>query len=314
MFPLLALALAQPEFASAELKTAHLALTAYAPDTKNGYYRGTRFDHAGVIGLVKFAGSTLFTPWKDKHEPTNNDDILGPVEEFAPIGYGDANVGEVFHKIGVGDLEKIKEDNYHFSHPYKLRTPVGWKETLREKDQIEWACAVASKAGCGYRYTKRIRLFPNGADFDITHTLANVHTVDLVADVYNHNFFNVDGDPVGPNYSIAFPEAAKATKPEGIFATATKLDAADLTLSRLLGKDFIMAGFQSAKGTPFDGKSFIVKHAKTGIRMTVTQTVPIVKFNLWSVSTAFCPEPYARIVVPPNQTKTWTILYRFAKD
>ena len=64
------------------LKNDKLKFKVYLPDAKKGFYRGTRFDHAGVFGEVEFAGHKIFGPWKDKHDPTNHDDIVGPCEEF----------------------------------------------------------------------------------------------------------------------------------------------------------------------------------------------------------------------------------------
>src|SRR5262245_7609295 len=89
------------DYPSVVLKNDKLKFTLYEPDAKKGFYRGTRFDHAGVFGHVEFAGHKIFGPWKDTHDPTNHDDIVGPCEEFgnqAPLGFDDAKVGETFLK------------------------------------------------------------------------------------------------------------------------------------------------------------------------------------------------------------------------
>ena len=85
------------------LKNDKLKVKVYLPDAQKGFYRGTRFDWAGVCGEIEFAGHKIFGPWKDTHDPTNHDDIIGPCEEFGidkPLGYDDAKVGETFLKIG----------------------------------------------------------------------------------------------------------------------------------------------------------------------------------------------------------------------
>src|SRR5437016_5526211 len=73
---------AAADYPQIELKNNQLKLIVYLPDPEKGFYRGTRFDWSGVLGQVDFAGHKLFGPWKDKHDPTNYDDIIGPVEEF----------------------------------------------------------------------------------------------------------------------------------------------------------------------------------------------------------------------------------------
>ena len=75
------------------IKGDKLRFTLYEADAKAGFYRGTRFDHAGVFGNVEFAGHTLFGPWKGAHDPANHDDIVGPCDEFGienALGYDDA--------------------------------------------------------------------------------------------------------------------------------------------------------------------------------------------------------------------------------
>src|SRR5581483_4223312 len=56
------------DFPQTVLRNDALALTVYLPDAAKGFYRGTRFDWAGVVGAVQFDGHTLFGPWKEKHD------------------------------------------------------------------------------------------------------------------------------------------------------------------------------------------------------------------------------------------------------
>ena len=55
------------------------------------------------------------------------------------------------------------------------------------------------------------------------HELKNTGEKRIVTDFYNHNFFNVDGDPVGPNYSFAFPCEVKAQDLKGKFGDLVEL-------------------------------------------------------------------------------------------
>ena len=45
----------------------------------------------------------------------------------SPLGYDDAKVGGTFLKIGVGELEKPKEEKYSFANKYKVVKPLEWK-------------------------------------------------------------------------------------------------------------------------------------------------------------------------------------------
>ena len=74
------------------------------------YYRGQRFDHSGVIYSLKYKGHEFFGEWWGKHfDPKFHHNICGPVDDFLPIGYDDANVGGEFSKIGVGILRRSSD-------------------------------------------------------------------------------------------------------------------------------------------------------------------------------------------------------------
>src|SRR5205823_2923864 len=97
--------------------------------------------------------------------------------------------------------------------------PAAWKRHLVDRDDpwmIEFDCEQKGPNGYAYKYLKQVRVYDT--TIQILHMLRNVGTRPIVTDFYNHNFFNVDGDPVGPNYSFAFPFDVKAENPRGRFA------------------------------------------------------------------------------------------------
>ena len=48
---------------SVQISNGAIAATVYLPDATAGYYRGTRFDWAGVIGRLEYRGHTFYAPW-----------------------------------------------------------------------------------------------------------------------------------------------------------------------------------------------------------------------------------------------------------
>src|SRR5215204_2054881 len=77
--------------------------------------------------------------------------------------------------------------------------------------------------GYGYRYEKMLTTDAKGGKVTLWHGLKNTGEKRIVTDYYNHNFFNVDGDPVGPNYSFAFPFELRAKDPKGKFDDLVEL-------------------------------------------------------------------------------------------
>lgn len=304
------------DYPHVHLKNDALKVTVYLPDAEKGFYRGSRFDHAGVCGEVEFAGHKLFGPWKGTHNPANNDDIVGPCEEFGmqePLGWADAKGGEPFLKIGVGELERPKAaEEYLFWGTYKTVKPAAWKEQKRDGTSIGWKMTAGPVRGYAYEYDKGLAVDPKAAVLTITHRLKNTGTKPLVTTVYNHNFFNVDGDPVGPNYGIKFGFAPKAAEPKERFAEVVKLDGESLTLTKPLTEGSIW-GVLSGHG---DGsnKAFTLSHKPSGVRLGVTHSTAFDRLVVWGVGSCLCPEPFQTIKLAPGEETKWDITYTFAVE
>lgn len=302
------------------LKNDKLKVKVYLPDEQKGFYRGTRFDWAGVCGEIEFAGHKIFGPWKDKHDPTNHDDIIGPAEEFgmdSPLGYADAKVGGTFLKIGVGELEKPKEEKYQFHGKYKIAKPAAWERLYpdeKEPKTIVWQLKAAHPSGYGYEYGKSVGLHPEGNEILVGHKLVNTGTKPIVTDVYNHNFFNADGDPVGPNYSFAFPFDVKAQDLRGKFGELVELKGGEFRFKDKLADGFVMAGLTGFHPKDEKHRRFEMRHAPSGVRIDVSQNQPYSKFNVWGIKTTICPEPYTAIDLKPGGLAEWVVSYKFTQD
>ena len=308
---LAALALLQaPAPPQVRLEQPGIALTVSTPDAKTGFYRGTRFDHAGVVGPAAVNGHRVFGPWKPSHDPANNDDIVGPAEEFGmslPLGYGSAKVGEPFLKIGVGLLIKPEEEKYRFHHNYKVKQFAPW-DVQRAGMSVSFRQRAALN-GYGYEYTKIVELVPGKKAFRIRHSLKNTGSERITTEVYNHNFFNVDGDPVGPNYALAFPGTMNSVEPRQNFAEYLRVADKTLTFAKPLGTASASTGLSGLSGSEY---RFTLRHEPSAIKLHVTGTgAPVAKTNFWSVSGCACPEPFVTIDVAPGAVQTWDITYDF---
>jgi hypothetical protein len=314
--PLLVALLAAPPLLAADypthtLKSDDLTLTVYLPDADKGFYRGTRFDWSGVFG-VQFGKHKLFGPWKGTHNPANNDDIVGPCEEFgmaSPLGYDAAKPGETFVKIGVGELEKAKDEKYSFFGKYKIVKPGEWKVTTTDA-KVTFEQALSAN-GYGYKYTKIVAV--QNAEVRIQHVLENTGTKAISTDHYNHNFFNVDGDPVGKSYELEFAFEPKADAPKERWKELVKLDGKKLTLSGPLDKGSIYAELGGYGTTDAKENRVTMKHTLTGVSVRVTGDKPLKKFNVWGIGSTLCPEPFLQLDVEPGKKAVWSWTYEFSK-
>ena len=151
---------------------------------ENGFYRGTRFDRAGVVAHATYKGQDYGNYWFSSQSPDVHDfqwangqvtvstasGAAGPSEEFTTIGFDEAGMGGKFLKIGVGILKRDTQ-TYDFVHTYPVvnegkrgftatATSVRLTQELTDKD-TSW----------GYSYVKTVRLVPGKTQMVIEHVL-----------------------------------------------------------------------------------------------------------------------------------------------
>lgn len=318
-----------PDYPHVTLVVQGVQMTVFTPDPEKGFYRGSRFAWAGVLKDLKFGGHTLFGPWKDGHNPANNDDITGPAEEFGmstPLGYDEAKVGGRFVKIGVGELEKPKEAKYSFFTNYKVVNPGVWKvakgtSVAGHIDQVVFRQTVRAENGYAYHYVKTVGLTVHDATsgevgLELAHQLINVGDKPIRTDVYNHNFFNVDGHPVGPRYKLVFQQTPKPTA-DSKFGEVATFAGMTYTFKQELGKESPFGQLTGPFNKPLANEFDLVYSAGEpgkGVRVQVRgwdQTVT--KFQTWSVRGCMCPEPFVAVNVEPGDAMSWKTNYMLKK-
>jgi hypothetical protein len=290
------------------LSNGTVKMTVRLPDAKLGFYRGTRFDWLGVIGPVEVLGKKVFLPWKDAHNPENNDDITGPCDEFgmhSPLGFAGAKDGGRFVKIGVGELTKGNDPEYAFWKKYEIA-----KTAVNSATDIPGAMIFSQKytgdLGYGYGYDKTIELNANGFTLDLK--LRNTGSKAIDTDVYNHNFFNVAGASTGEGFKVTYPFAVKPLKPVERFDELTKVAGKSISLTGPLDRGSIYTLVEGYDQSP-DHARFAIEGG--GLRMTVTGNRPLSKVALWGVKTTLCPEPFIAIKLAPGETMEWRWKYEF---
>ena len=298
------------DYPSAELKNDHIKMTIRLPDAAKGFYRSTRFDWSGVIGPVEVLGKTVFNPWKNTHNPLNNDDITGPCDEFnntAPLNFKEAREGERFLKIGIGELTKGKDNEYAFWKRYAIAKPGTWR-VKPDKSKVTFEQTVMTDFGFGYEYTKTVSL-QQGAGFRIDHALKNTGTRRIDTDVYNHNFFNVAGASTGKGFQLTFPFSPKPTEPKERFTELVRANGKTLAFTGELDRGSIHTILEGYGKDASDAK-FELQGG--GITMNVTGDRPLSKVAFWGMKTTLCPEPYIAIKLDNGETMTWSWTYQFA--
>jgi hypothetical protein len=303
------------DFPKAVLSNGSVQAVVYLPDTQKGYYRSTRFDWSGVVPCLTYKGHTYFGVWFNHYDPLINDAITGPVEEFrssdglSSINYNEAKPGELFIKPGVGVLRKVDDSPYKFGFRYPIVDLGKWKVRVK-KDQVTFTQTLQSPLGYAYVYEKTLKLDKHQPILTLEHHIKNTGTKAIDTQVYDHDFFMIDGTPTGPGMAVHFPFEPQAKRP---LEPRGKIDGKDIVYVQEVGTgpgQAVSSYLTGYSNSPAD-YDFTVENRNTGVGVEQTSDSPIAQLNFWSIHTTICPEAYIHVNVQPGETGHWNIRYRF---
>jgi hypothetical protein len=295
-------------FPQARISNGIIEAVFYLPDTADGYYRGARFDWAGVMPELNYEGHTFFGQWFEKYDPYIHDAIMGPVNDFSPIGYDEVKPGGKYMKIGIGTLLRPDDQIYTFSKQAKLVNPGKWK--IKSKtDQIMFTHTLRDEP-CSYAYTKTIKLLRGRPVMVMTHTLENTGKSTIETNVYNHNFFVIDNQPTGPDFKVEFPFILSGSFGRGADKAGFR-DNKVVFFEQLLSGESVHGGNIKGFGDTASDYNIIVSNKKTGAGVRITGDRPLSRLVFWASHKVLSPEPYTNIRIEPKEKFTWTITYEF---
>ena len=308
----------------AEITNGILKVQVYLPDAANGFFKGTRFDWAGVVGRLEYQNHVFYAPWFSRLDPTQRDytatdtevvagpntAITGPVEEFQqPLGYDEAAPGATFVKVGVGRLRKPDAGGaYSAFRLYDIADP-GVRTLDTRPEAITFTHELRDPAGYAYHYTKTLRLTAGQPELKIEHRLRNTGTQRIVTTVYNHNFLTLDGRPTGTGFVVKTPYAITSTRPPD--PALAMIDGREVRyVANLTGRQTVSTPLSGFGATAAD-YDFRVEHTGAGAGVRIVGDRPMSNVTLWSMRTTIGLEPFIAIAVEPGGEFTWTLAYTY---
>ncbi len=303
-------------YPTAEISNHLVKMKLYLPDNKNGYYRETRFDWSGVVYSLEYKGHQYFGQWGHSSDPNARSIITGPVDGYiAPgLGYEEAEPGGEFIRIGVGALEKPKEDNYQRFAVYNIIDNGKW--TIEKGvDWIEFCHEIKRETGWGYIYRKRIELSDEMPGFLIKYSLKNTGNKTIETDQFNHNFFVIDNCQTGPDFSIKFPFLVSMDETEhNRTHDLLLLKNNELVFLHEINNNqnvwLALKGF----GTEASHNHIEIINKKTGAGISVQGDQPLYKLVFWAARNTLCPETFIYLKVAPGEEKKWNSTYKLFKQ
>ncbi len=268
------------------------------PSAEEGYYRGTRFDWAGVFRRVVKDGHVYADEWFAADEPYRHDNVCGMSEEFV-IFENDA--AGPFVKIGVGMLSK-EEGPYDRFQLYPIVD--GGERGLEISDD----CAVFTHKLAGeYEYEKKVVLV-DGETVRIDHVLRNISDDTLETSVYNHNFFTFNDMRTGPAVRLDFPGKISGTWRDVMSEVSMEGNSIVFHGNIVEGQKAAFIGDLVMDSPDF---SYRISNAEKGLAVEVEVSAPVAYSVFYSNHRVSCIEPYNHLTIAPGESVSWSIDYKF---
>ena len=272
------------------------------PDPEHGFYRGIRFEQAGVIVSLKADGHEFIGGAElSSHDPFR--DVCGPVEEFSDaVGFHEPGL-DCFLKIGVGVFERPLTKDYAFGWLFLPKELFKWDCEVKESS-VEFRQKVSTKEGWAYEYVKRLSLLPDSKTLLVEHSLKNTGSRRLVSSHYCHNYFLVDRLPPGPDYSLDFsfrPFLLNSEAAGGFTQNGAKIS--------FKGPAILFSpvvGCLDPKGS-----IFVLAHKPTGASVAISESSAPFRQALYVSKDGICPESFARIDLGLGESVSWSRGYSF---
>ncbi len=270
-------------------------------------YNFSRFDWTGKIVSAKYRNIT-FASAEDPNDPNQNHLGKGFYNEFgieSPLGFDETKIGDWFHKMGVGLLQK-ENAHYSFHTPYKVK-PAEFHTSI-QANQVELTCISALVNGFAYELRKKIELLETG--FTIKYALKNTGRKMICTDEYVHNFTAINTDFIGKNYNLNFPFDLKPKRFEETInsESAVSIGEKEITFNGTPNEPFFFSNLSGGKKVPATWE-LINETTKLGIREKASFETN--KINLWGCKHVISPELFFDIRVAPGDSTKWTRSYEF---
>ena len=294
---------------AAEIRNAYITARLLLPDTAQGYYRGTRFDWSGQIAHLKAGAHTYFGQWFDRYDPVLHDAIMGPVEEFGPLGYDAAKPGETFVKIGVGALVKPDTQEHNRFGYYTIANHGTWK-VRTTRDRVHFVHQLDA-GGYAYEYAKVVRLVPGKPELEVSHILKNTGPQRIRTNVYSHNFLVIDEKTTGKDVTVVFPYPVSAAAGRG-FGDVVSATKNEIVFHRdLESGDAVFSPDITGFGPTVKDFDIRVENRVTGAGVRLTGDQPLARVVFWAAHKAISPETYVDIDVASGEEFRWVFRYGF---
>ncbi|WP_219834747.1 hypothetical protein [Paenibacillus sp. R14(2021)] len=261
-------------------------------------YRGSRFDWTGLVTEVRLDERHTFCT-KESFVSGQGTGGIGLCNEFGislPVGYEEARVGETFPKLGVGLLTRVDDAAYGFARSYPIAPfPV---DVHAGKSSLTFTVHPLVTRGYAVRLIKTVSVEQNRLRF--VYELSNVGEVFVATNEYGHNFVNLDGHAVGPEYRLRLPDGF-AFESSGSRTFPLEFENCVMRWMHVPEGEFYCRS--TASFSP--GLQWELTH-ESGVGMREHVNFAPSMIALWGTKHVVSPEVFLHLELEPGETTSWT--------
>ncbi len=275
-------------------------------DCPNGYYDSSRFDWTGFTVEILLDDKYQFAGCESA-DPENASDPKslgrGLCTEFRVQHHASCTPpGEKFLKPGVGLLTQKDDGSLDWKFNYRYEIEPFEMQKMVGKDWISYQVQGKEWNGILLNEFKTLRLVDNSIVETITVDNLGKETFHCMD--FNHDFFAINGRPLGPAYRLEAPgyteEQLKAsivsgdiTMKNGMFTWEGPIreeSRTSLITDPIRTNNYVWALYND--------------NVRAGIREYID--IPYEEFAIWAVDHVVTPKILAPIEIPGGSSKTWT--------
>ena len=269
-------------------------------------YEFSRFDWTGKISKVKYQGIQVSA---NERTDSHIEDHFGKgfYNEFGidhALGFDEAEIGDWFHKIGIGLLKK-EDDRYEFHKKYEVR-PAEF-DIVSDSNKLSINCLPETVNGYSYVLRKGIELQDSG--FKINYHLKNTGEKDIITDEYVHNFMAINHDFIGTRYKLKFPFTLNSELFGDIVNPEKKVSIKKKHI-KFSGTPEDQFFFSNLTGNKKTHATWELKNVDCNMGISETPSFQTDKVNLWGWKHVISPELFYKINIAPGQSTEWSRNYK----
>ncbi|MBC2600194.1 hypothetical protein [Puniceicoccus vermicola] len=275
------------------------------PNSPDRYNRGTRFTNVATVLRVSVEEDEfLFAPVE--HNPmTESGGLAAEFNKDDPTEFQNAIIGEGFLKIGVGVLRKDSE-HYDFYRPYEVIERAK-TEYRAEKDRVDFIQVSPEFRGYRYRLTASVELEENR--IILRNKLENLGERALEVQHYVHNFFSLNGVPIGEAYRLDLGRSASGGE---VLRGNARIEGEQIRFPEKV-EESVVINVPSPIPLPTEGEILLALGDDLSVRV-VTEGVPLVRTFIYAREEYVSPEQFVEFPVEPGEAIDWIRTYHFNRE